>query len=244
MKFRFFGLVALAFLTDGTASAQSLPSIYTQDGCTPTTYCSSSAVNSQEFGYGSLAAGSNSTASGYESVAGGNNSTAYGANAYALASGATAIGQGSTADAAGAVALGQGSSSNGRVNTVSVGNAATGLDRQITSVTPGTQGTDAVNLNQLDAGVTQSENYADTVGNRVQRNAYAGIAAALAQPSIPMLAPGKQWVGLRYGTYGGQNALGAAYAYQISQHWNAAAGASSSVNGGPVGVSVQAGYEW
>jgi hypothetical protein len=44
------------------------------------------------------------------------------------------------------------------------------------------------------------------------------------------------------GSYGGQTAMGAAYAYQIDAHWSAGAAVSSSLNGGPVAVSVQAGY--
>ncbi len=50
------------------------------------------------------------------------------------------------------VALGQGSIAD-RVNTVSVGSA--GAERQITNVAAGVQGTDAVNVNQLNAVANQ-----------------------------------------------------------------------------------------
>lgn len=77
-------------------------------------------------------------------------SVAIGTNASVGAGGigSVALGNGSSATAANSVALGAGSVA-ARANTVSVG--APGAERQITNVAPGTVGTDAVNLNQLNA---------------------------------------------------------------------------------------------
>jgi autotransporter adhesin len=86
-----------------------------------------------------------SQALGAESVAIGGGAVAQGQNSVALGSGASASG-------ANSVALGQGSVAS-RDNTVSVGSA--GSERQITNVAKGTQGTDAVNLDQLNAVSTK-----------------------------------------------------------------------------------------
>jgi autotransporter adhesin len=84
------------------------------------------------------------TASGAHSIAAGANARASGANAVAL-------GANSNASADNAVALGQGSVAD-RANTVSIG--AAGQERQITNVAAGVAGTDAVNVNQLNQGVS------------------------------------------------------------------------------------------
>src|SRR5206468_118700 len=80
------------------------------------------------------------------------NATAIGANALANAANATALGQAAQANGAGGVALGQNSVSND--SNVSVGNAATGLTRTIQNVAAGANGTDAVNVNQLNTRIS------------------------------------------------------------------------------------------
>jgi autotransporter adhesin len=82
------------------------------------------------------------------STATGANSTATGANSAASGARSTALGQDSTASADNSVALGQGSIAD-RENSVSVGGV--GSERQITNVAAGTEGTDAVNVAQLNA---------------------------------------------------------------------------------------------
>jgi autotransporter adhesin len=245
------------------AFAQSLPSIYTEDGCSTSIYCSDG-TDAQSFGLGSLAAGSDSTASGYESVAGGNASEAYGANAYALADGSVAlgqgaevseaanggvaIGQGAIASTSGSVALGDLSNTDGRTDEVSVGSASVGLDRQIANVAAGTENTDAVNLGQMNTGLsdvlTEGENYTNAAARRIQRQAYAGIAAALAKPSMPPLQVGQKGFSLGWGQYGGQTALGASWAYQATRRVSFQVTANSSVQGGPIGLSGQVNYVW
>jgi autotransporter adhesin len=168
-------------------------------------------------------------------IATGTHAVAAGANAIASGSQSTALGAGANASASNAVALGAGSVAD-RDNAVSVG--AAGSERQITNVAPGTQGTDAVNLNQLNGaianGVAQSQRYTDR-----------GVAAALAIPSVPMLARGEKWVGASVGGYGSAQALGVSAAYQATMNLNVALGVSTAVNsGGSVAWRAQAGYRW
>ncbi|WP_244136407.1 YadA-like family protein [Burkholderia sp. BCC0405] len=104
-----------------------------------------------------IAIGSSANAQGLSSISVGSASKADGQGATALgrlsaaqAARATALGDNATATADGAVALGSGSVAN-RGNAVSVGSAA--VQRQITNVAAGTQGTDAVNVTQLNAAI-------------------------------------------------------------------------------------------
>ncbi|RDK02220.1 ESPR-type extended signal peptide-containing protein, partial [Paraburkholderia lacunae] len=88
------------------------------------------------------AKGASSVASGPSSMAIGNRSSAYGANAVAIADNAVALGAGSVAS---------------RSDTVSIGylsaDGKSQYTRQITNVTAGAAGTDAVNVDQLNAAI-------------------------------------------------------------------------------------------
>ncbi|MDR6990135.1 ESPR-type extended signal peptide-containing protein [Luteimonas sp. 3794] len=107
---------------------------------------------------GSTAVGANSSIS-----ANATDAVAVGESASVTAASGTAIGQGASVTAQGAVALGQGAVAD-RANTVSVGSAAN--QRQITNVAAGTQSTDAANVGQLQAGVTEAKAYADTTATQ------------------------------------------------------------------------------
>ncbi|HZZ11222.1 MAG TPA: hemagglutinin, partial [Paraburkholderia sp.] len=85
---------------------------------------------------------------GYATVANGTNTAALGSRATANNTGAIALGSNASASATYSVALGANSLAD-RASTVSVG--AVGGERQIVNVANGTQGTDAVNLRQLQA---------------------------------------------------------------------------------------------
>ncbi|ONR78377.1 hypothetical protein A8E25_02130 [Burkholderia cenocepacia] len=127
----------------------------------------SSASGSQSVVVGnSTFAGNQGTAIGYGANARGTNAAALGTRAAASGGDSLALGTNASAAGTGAVALGYGSEAT-RNNTVSVGK--TGAERQIANVAAGTQGTDAVNLNQLNtaiAGVKTSDNpYVKIVGN-------------------------------------------------------------------------------
>ncbi|MBB6182791.1 YadA family autotransporter adhesin [Oleiagrimonas soli] len=96
--------------------------------------------------------------------ASGDNSAAGGSGATASGSDSTAVGNGATASASNAVALGAGSVAD-RDNTVSVG--ADGNERQITHVAAGTEATDAVNVEQLQASTQGTVRYDTTTQNQV-----------------------------------------------------------------------------
>ncbi|WCM23274.1 YadA-like family protein [Paraburkholderia bryophila] len=89
-----------------------------------------------------LAKGANSVASGPSAMAVGANSSAYGANAVALVSNSVALGAGSVASRSDAVSIGY-LSADGKSQ----------YTRQITNLTAGAAGTDAVNVNQLNAAI-------------------------------------------------------------------------------------------
>ncbi len=88
------------------------------------------------------ATGASSVASGPYSLAAGSNSSAYGANAVALGTNSVALGAGSVASRSDAVSVGY-LSSDGKSQ----------YTRQITNVTAGAAGTDAVNVDQLNAAI-------------------------------------------------------------------------------------------
>jgi autotransporter adhesin len=196
-------------------------------------------------GVSSTAVGANANAASDNAVAVGNNAAATGVNS-------TAIGTGAQAGNANSVALGQGSVTD-RDNSVSVGSA--GNQRQITNVAAGTADTDAVNVGQMNSsvaqGVQQANNYTDQrinattqAINDVAKNAYAGVAAAMAMPNMTPSGPGKTIVAAGGATYKGGSAaaVGATYRSQNSR-WlvNAAVSVTST---GDAGVRAQVGYEF
>lgn len=177
-------------------------------------------------GAGARALADPTTAVGHHALAAGNNSVALGANTQALGHNSVALGTGSVA---------------ARDNTVSVGHSAGGLTRQITDVAAGVAPSDAVNVRQLHQTV-------DRANARAQDYAARGVAAALAVPQVPQLPPGKQWVGAALGNYDGANALGLAWAYQLSEGLNLGVGVSGATRSGgsgrQIGSRVQVGYAW
>lgn len=207
-----------------------------------------SGTDSTALGQASTASGSGSTAVGASSIAAGAGDTALGSNAKVLAdqgtavganttiaagaAGSVAVGEGSTvmagkgtavgqgsavrASASNAVALGSGSVAD-RANSVSVGSA--GNERQITNVAPGTNSTDAVNVQQLrqsESGVLeQAREYTDRRDewleasiDRANRQANRGIASASALVNNMPYLPGKTTVNLGTAFYRGESALG------------------------------------
>ncbi len=121
-------------------------------------------------------------------------------------------------------------------NTISVGNASTGLTLTISNVAPGVNGTDAVSVDQMKSAVAQGVHDSNRYTDRA-------VSAALAIPSIPFLSPGDKWVGTAVGGYGSSAAVGVAAAYQATANLNVAAGVSGA-NGGSTAYKIQAGYHW
>ncbi|MEX3634175.1 ESPR-type extended signal peptide-containing protein [Paraburkholderia sp. BR14320] len=210
-------------------------------------------------GVGSTAAGAGAAASGnYATVVGANasaaadNAVAVGASAAATGANSTAIGTGSQADHANSVALGQGSVTE-RDNSVSVGSAT--QQRQITNVAAGTADTDAVNVGQMNSsvaqGVQQANNYSDQLFNQtnqaindVAKNAYAGIAAAMAMPNMTPSGPGRTIVAAGGATYKGGSAAAVGATYRSRNGKWLVNGAVSVTSTGDAGVRAQVGYEF
>ncbi|MFT4504328.1 YadA family autotransporter adhesin [Caballeronia sp. 15711] len=140
--------------------------LFTADGNRDTEIATSSGTHSVASGANAMASGANSVASGATSVASGTNSIAVGSNTSATANNAVAVGANASATANNAVALGSGSVAD-RANAVSVGTTAAGGQRQVTNVAAGTDGTDAVNVNQMqqsvNTGVKSAKGYTDAL---------------------------------------------------------------------------------
>ncbi|WP_230951143.1 YadA-like family protein [Burkholderia anthina] len=120
-------------------------------------------ANASAAGTSAVALGGNTTASATNAVALGTlaratsaETTAVGVGAAATGQNASVLGRGALASGGNSVALGAFSVAD-RANSVSVGTAAS--QRQITNVAAGTVGTDAVNVNQLNAAIAASDPY-------------------------------------------------------------------------------------
>ena len=127
-------------------------------------------------------------------------------------------------------------------NTVSL--SPIGLNnggQRITNVAPAKEGTDAVNLNQL-AGVG---NVLQNNIERVGKKAYAGVAGAIAQGSIPQVTrPGATGIGVGSGYYGGQSAMAIGVsAMSDGGNWVVKGNFSANTDG-HVGVGAGALYQW
>ena len=162
-----------------------------------------------------------------------------------------ALGPGAVASDGNSVALGANSQTGGRSSVVSVGSP--GQERQITNVAPGTFGTDAVNLDQLNAvkrfgiaytdqRVAQLQNTLQRNINQVARNSYRGVAAVAALFGATVCPPpGKTSVNIGSGYYYGQTAVAATVSHKgRSGRWQAQAGVSTAVSGNN-GANIVAG---
>ncbi|WP_157637423.1 YadA family autotransporter adhesin [Burkholderia ubonensis] len=189
------------------------------------------AVAAQASGAGAVASGGGAVASGDTSVALGKNATAAGINS---------------------VAIGASSVAN-EPNTVSFGSV--GKERRLANVAPGVDGTDAVNLGQLNgavaSGVSQANNYTDqriadtnrTI-NDVAKNAYSGVAAALAMPNLTPSAPGHTVAGVGIGSYKSGRAMAVSVTHRSENGKWLMNGGVAVTSSGDAGVRAQVGYEW
>ena len=113
--------------------------------------------------------------------------------------------------------------------------------QRITNVAPGKDGTDAANVNQLIGLGTELQNNINQVGKK----AYAGVAGAIAQGSIPQVTrPGATGIGVGSGYYGGQSAMAIGVsAMSDGGNWIVKGNFSANTNG-HVGVGAGALYQW
>jgi autotransporter adhesin len=220
--------------------------LFSADGSRTTDAASATGRHAVAVGAQAVASGAGSVAMGGDAQASADNSLALGQNSVVTGTGSVAVGNGAQASASNAVALGQNSVAD-RSNTVSVG--AAGSERQITNVGAGTQGTDAVNVNQLsqsaNSTLKQANDYTDSKTEGTRRDAYAGTASALAVAGLPQaVLPGRGMVALGGGTYGGQSAVAIGVS-QLSENgiWAYKVSGTTSTRG-QFGVSVGAGMHW
>ncbi|CRG51781.1 trimeric autotransporter adhesin YadE [Yersinia wautersii] len=185
------------------------------------------------------ATGTDAMAGGAGSVASGSNSTAMGTGSKATAANSTALGANSVAD---------------RENSVSVGSV--GNERQLTNVAAGTQGTDAVNLDQLNHSMSNITNDANAYTDRrysalkedlkkQDSTLSAGIAGAMAMASLTQpYTPGASMATIGAASYRGQSALSVGVSsISDSGRWVSKLQASSNTQG-DMGVGVGVGYQW
>jgi len=222
-------------------------------------------VNSIAIGTGALATGS--VAIGANAQAG-NGGAAFGDDAVALTpQQGTALGNAANVTANRGVALGAGAQatragmngatekhSNTAVTStegaVSVGSA--GNERQITNVAGGTADTDAVNVRQLDAAITQSGmdmnnrlNALQSDINSTRYDAHAGTASAMAMASMPQsVVPGKVMIAAGVANYQGQSAMSVGVS-NFSENGRWAINFNGSANTrGNAGAAVGVGFHW
>ncbi|WP_185218922.1 ESPR-type extended signal peptide-containing protein [Paraburkholderia dinghuensis] len=190
---------------------------------------------------------STSTTSGAATAAGAQ-SIAIGGGAAATGDNSTAIGDKANASAKNSVAIGANSIAN-REDAVSVGQE--GAERQIVNVKAGTSGTDAVNVDQMNSALAQQNTAVNqqisglrNSINTVEKNAYAGVAAAMAMPNLTPSAPGRTVVAAGGGYYKGGSAGAVGVTYRSANaHW-LMNGAVAVTNNGDAGVRAQIGYEF
>ena len=113
--------------------------------------------------------------------------------------------------------------------------------QRITNVAPGKDGTDAANVNQLIGLGTELQNNINQVGKK----AYAGVAGAIAQGSIPQVtSPGETGIGVGSGYYGGQSAMAIGVsAMSDGGNWIVKGNFSANTDG-HVGVGAGVLYKW
>ncbi|KVQ04229.1 hypothetical protein WJ95_23115 [Burkholderia ubonensis] len=183
--------------------------------------------------------------------ASGNGAIAGGGGALASGDGSVALGKNATAAGNNSVAIGSGSVATDP-NTVSIG--APGSERRLTNVAPAINGTDAVNLNQVDgavaSGVSQANSYTDrriattnSAINDVAKKAYSGIAAATALTMIPDVDLGKSIaVGVGGATFQGHAAAAIGMSARITENLKLKVGVGLSGAGNTYGGGVS--YQW
>ena len=137
-----------------------------------------------------------------------------------------------------------------RANTVSVGSATNA--RQITNVAAGTQATDAVNLGQLNSGISGAKAYTDASYHALRKDMNelddelsAGIAGAMAMASLPQPhAPGASMTSAGLGNFRGEQALAVGVSHITKDGKWVTKLQGSADSDGDVGVSVGVGYQW
>nr|WP_254617195.1 YadA-like family protein [Burkholderia metallica] len=205
-----------------------------------------SGENGSALGQGAVASGENGTALGQGSAASGSNGTAVGQGAVASGENSTSLGQGASATGSGSVAIGQGSVAT-EANTVSFGNGTEEGNRRLVNIADGINASDAATKGQLDRAMESVDarfNDTNRAINDVAKNAYAGIAAAMAMPNMTPSQPGKTVVAVGAANFKSGSAIAAGATYRSRNGNWLVNGATSITSVGDVGVRAQVGYEF
>lgn len=112
------------------------------------------------------------------------------------------------------------------------------------NVAEGVAGTDAVNVKQLSAVNSGLSNRIDAVNNRIDgvaRNAYAGVASAMALQMPASYVPGKTVMRIGVGAFKGEGAVGISFRRTADNNaWSLSGGLATS----RAGVGATIGAEW
>ncbi|WP_429609838.1 ESPR-type extended signal peptide-containing protein [Variovorax sp. W2I14] len=129
-------------------------------------------------------------------------------------------------------------------NSVSMGGSNATGPVTVHNVAPGVAGTDAVNVNQLNALGGGLNNRINAVNDRidgVEKNAYAGVAAAMALQMPGSYVPGKTVMRIGAGSFKGENAVGISFRRTAENNaWSITGGVATS----RAGVGATVGAEW
>ncbi|WP_280812944.1 YadA-like family protein [Variovorax sp. TBS-050B] len=129
-------------------------------------------------------------------------------------------------------------------NSVTMGGGNATGPVAVHNVAPGVAGTDAVNVNQLNALGGNLNNRIDAVNSRidsVEKNAYAGVAAAMALQMPGSYVPGKTVMRIGAGSFKGQTAVGISFRRTSENNaWSITGGVATS----RAGVGATVGAEW
>ncbi|MBR7983205.1 YadA-like family protein [Burkholderia cenocepacia] len=205
-----------------------------------------SGENGSALGQGAVASGENGTALGQGSAASGANGTAVGQGAVASGENSTSLGQGASATGSSSVAIGQGSVAT-EANTVSFGDGTAEGNRRLVNIADGINASDAATKGQLDRAMESVDarfNDTNRAINDVAKNAYAGIAAAMAMPNMTPSQPGKTVVAVGAANFKSGSAIAAGATYRSRNGNWLVNGATSITSVGDVGVRAQVGYEF
>ncbi|MBS0344144.1 MAG: YadA-like family protein, partial [Proteobacteria bacterium] len=114
--------------------------------------------------------------------------------------------------------------------------------KTVTDVAPAVSGADAINLNQLNAGIASSTAGLQNNLDRMARKAYAGVASAISMEAAPYV-PGKLTYGAGLGYYQSEGAVGLALRRTADNgRWSILGGLSASSGG--VGARISFAQVW
>lgn len=137
-------------------------------------------------------------------------------------------------------------------NQVNLGNGQAPNGTVVSNVAPGVAGTDAVNVNQLNAGVSSANQYTDARAGQLQANidktakeASAGTAGAMAMANLPQAyIPGKSMLSVGVAAYDGASAIALGVS-KLSDNGQWIVKFSATGNSrGKFGVGAGAGFSW